>query len=158
MNPYIAELKRRLTESPPSFGDGDSILTMLYESYCDSNRMDDDQIKTDFRELYQAMNEMPLRDMDRIIDPIYPDFAHKKETPPIGDSTFREKVKRDLNFDPNRHYEDMMFLELRLDESGLPENGAEWVVQTAREQHDADRAGDTSLVEQVEKLPKKKPE
>ena len=28
MNPYIAELKRRLTESPPSFGDGDSILTM----------------------------------------------------------------------------------------------------------------------------------
>ena len=75
-----------------------------------------------------------------------------------GDSTFREKVKRDLNFDPNRHYEDMMFLELRLDESGLPENGAEWVVQTAREQHDADRAGDTSLVEQVEKLPKKKPE
>ena len=39
----------------------------------------------------------------------YPDFAHKKETPPTGDSTFREKVKRDLNFDPNRHYEDMIF-------------------------------------------------
>ena len=88
----------------------------------------------------------------------YPDFAHKKEMPPTGDSTFREKVKRDLNFDPNRLYEDMMFLELRLDESSLPENGAEWVVQTAREQHDADRAGDTSLVEQVEKLLKKKPE
>lgn len=70
MNPYIAELKRRLTESPPSFGDGDSILTMLYESYCDSNRMDDDRIKSDFRELYQAMNGMPLREMDRIIDPI----------------------------------------------------------------------------------------
>ena len=27
----------------------------------------------------------------------YSDFAHKKETPPTGDSTFREKVKRDLN-------------------------------------------------------------
>lgn len=88
----------------------------------------------------------------------YPDFAHKKETPSTGDSTFREKVKRDLNFDPNRHYQDMMFLELRLDENGLPEDGAEWVVQTARAQHDADRAGDTSLVEQIEKLPKKKPE
>ena len=88
----------------------------------------------------------------------YPDFAHKKETPPTGDSTFREQVKRDLNFDPNRHYEDMMFLELRLDENGLPEDGAEWVVQTAQEQRDADRAGDTSLVEQIEKLPKKKPE
>ena len=88
----------------------------------------------------------------------YPDFAHKKETPPTGDSTFREQVKRDLNFDPNGHYEDMMFLELRLDENGLPEDGAEWVVQTAQEQRDADRAGDTSLVEQIEKLPKKKPE
>ncbi len=88
----------------------------------------------------------------------YPDFAHKKETPPTGDSTFREKVKRDLNFDPNRHYEDMMFLELRLDESGLPEDGAKWIVQTAQEQRGAERLGDTSLVEQVEKLPKKKPE
>ena len=70
MNPYIAELKRWLEENPPSFGDGDSILTMLYESYSDSNRMDDDQIKTDFRELYQAMNGMPLREMDRIIDSV----------------------------------------------------------------------------------------
>ena len=52
----------------------------------------------------------------------------------------------------------MIFLELRLDENGLPEDGAEWVVQTAQEQRDADRAGDTSLVEQIEKLPKKKPE
>ena len=52
----------------------------------------------------------------------------------------------------------MMFLELRLDESGLPENGAEWVVQTAQEQRDAEHLGDTSLVEQLEKLPKKKPE
>lgn len=70
MNPYIAELKRRLAENPPSFGDGDSILTMLYESCIDANCMDDDLIKTDFRELYQAMNGMPLREMDRIIDPI----------------------------------------------------------------------------------------
>lgn len=70
MNPYIAELKRRLEENPPSFGDGDSILTILYESYCDSNRMGDDRIKTDFRELYQAMNGMPFREMDRITDPV----------------------------------------------------------------------------------------
>ena len=88
----------------------------------------------------------------------YPDFAHKKETPPTGDSTFREKVKRDLNFDPNRHYENRMFLELRIGEDGVQAGGAEWVVQTAQEQRDADRAGDTSLVEQIEKLPKKKPE
>ena len=88
----------------------------------------------------------------------YPDFAHKKETPPTGDSTFREKVKRDLNFDPNRHYENRMFLELRIGEDGVQTGGAEWVVQTAQEQCDAERLGDTSLVEQIEKLPKKKPE
>ena len=70
MNPYIAELKRRLAENPPSFGDGDSILTMLYESYSEANRMDDDRIKADFREPYQTMNGMPLREMNQIIDPV----------------------------------------------------------------------------------------
>ena len=70
MNPYIEDLKRLLAEGPPSVGGGDSILTMLYESYSEANRMDDDRIKTDFRELYQAMNGMPLREMDRITDPM----------------------------------------------------------------------------------------
>lgn len=70
MNPHIENLKRQLAENLPSFGDGDSILTMLYESYSDANRMDDDRIKTDFHELYQAMNGMPLREMDRITDPV----------------------------------------------------------------------------------------
>ena len=88
----------------------------------------------------------------------YPDFAHKKETPPTGDSTFREQVKRDLNFDPNRHYEDMMFLELRIGEDGVQAGGAEWVVQTAQEQCDAERLGDTSLVDQLSRLPKKETE
>ena len=43
---------------------------MLYESYSEANRMDDDRIKTDFRELYQAMKGMPFREMDRITDPV----------------------------------------------------------------------------------------
>lgn len=70
MKPYIAELKRRLAENPPSFGAGDSILTMLYKAYNEANRMDDDRIKADFHELYQAMNGMPLREMDQIIYPV----------------------------------------------------------------------------------------
>ncbi len=70
MNPYIEELKRQLTENPPRVGDGNPILTMLYESYSDANRMDDDRIKTDFHELYQAMNGMLLREMDRITDSV----------------------------------------------------------------------------------------
>ena len=70
MKPYIAELKRWLAENPPSFGNGDSILTMLYETYNEANRMDDDRIKEDFHELYQAMNGMPLWEMDQIIYPV----------------------------------------------------------------------------------------
>lgn len=70
MNPHIKELKRHLTENLPCFGDGDSILTMLYEGYGDANRIDNDQIRSDFCELYQTMNGILLRETDRITDPV----------------------------------------------------------------------------------------
>ena len=44
------------------------ILSLLYEAYGDANRIDDDQIKADFAELYQALNGMPLQEMDWIIN------------------------------------------------------------------------------------------
>lgn len=50
--------------------DGASVLAMLYSVYSDTNRMDDETIKGDFDELYQAMNGMSLREMDRIIYPV----------------------------------------------------------------------------------------
>ena len=53
-----------------NFGDGDSVLTLLYEAYSDNNRLDDDQIKADFNALYQAMNGMSLKEMDKIIYPV----------------------------------------------------------------------------------------
>lgn len=40
---------------------------MLYMCYADSNRMDDKRIRADFDALYQSMNGMPLKDVDRII-------------------------------------------------------------------------------------------
>ena len=63
-------LKRIVTDHQPNFGDGDSVLTMLYEAYSECNRLDDAQIKDDFHELYQLMNGMELRDMDKIIYPV----------------------------------------------------------------------------------------
>ena len=48
--------------------DGESVLSLLYEAYGDINPMYDDQIKADFAELYQALNEMPLQEMDWIIN------------------------------------------------------------------------------------------
>ena len=45
-------------------------MSLRYEAYGDINRMYDDQIKADFAELYQALNEMPLQEMDWIINPV----------------------------------------------------------------------------------------
>ena len=60
---YVASRKLNL-------GDGESILSLLYEAYGDVNRIDDDQIKADFGELYRLLNGMSLREMDWIINPV----------------------------------------------------------------------------------------
>lgn len=70
MNPYIEKLKQQIEEHPPDFGDGNSILTLLYEAYNEANRLDDEQIRADFNALYQAMNGMSLQEMDNIIYPV----------------------------------------------------------------------------------------
>ena len=70
MNPFIEKLKQQIEEYPPDFGDGNSILTLLNEAYNQVNNLDDEQIRMDFNALYQAMNGMELREMDRIIYPV----------------------------------------------------------------------------------------
>ena len=70
MNPYFETLKAFIEKHPPSFGDGNSVLEMLYECYNEHNPFDNEQIKAGFHDLYQAMNGMTLQDMDRIIYPL----------------------------------------------------------------------------------------
>ena len=70
MDKFIVALKAHIERNPPNFGDGESVLTLLYEAYSEVNPMDDPQIKADFHQLYELMNGMPLRDMDKIIYPI----------------------------------------------------------------------------------------
>lgn len=67
---YIQKLRGYALLQEPDFGDGESILTLLYEAYNEVNRMDNTQIKADFNELYRRMNGMELREMDRIIYPV----------------------------------------------------------------------------------------
>ena len=45
MEKYFERLRTYITENPPDFGDGESVLTLLYEAYAESNRMDDGTIK-----------------------------------------------------------------------------------------------------------------
>lgn len=66
----VERLQEYIAQEQPDFGDGKSVLTMLYEAYSDCNRLDDAQIKADFNELYRLMNGMELREMDRIIYPV----------------------------------------------------------------------------------------
>lgn len=70
MKTYFEKLRTHIAENPPDFGDGESVLTLLYEAYSDSNKIDDGTIKEDFNELYRQMNGMQLRDMDKIIYPV----------------------------------------------------------------------------------------
>jgi len=70
LNDYFERLRTPIAENPPDFGDGESVLTLLYEAYADSNKMDNGTIKEDFNELYRQMNGMQLRDMDKIIYPV----------------------------------------------------------------------------------------
>ena len=70
MKNFYDVLSRYVSENQPNFGNGDSVLTMLYEAYSDCNQMEDAQIKAAFEELYRQMNGMDLHEMDRILDPV----------------------------------------------------------------------------------------
>ena len=67
MEKYIQALKEYAMSHEQDYGDGESILTLLYKEYNELNRTDDDQIKADFNTLYQAMNGMTLNQVDRVI-------------------------------------------------------------------------------------------
>lgn len=70
MAEYIRALETYVASRKLNLGDGESILSLLYEAYGDANRIDDDQIKADFGELYHLLNGMTLREMDWIINPV----------------------------------------------------------------------------------------
>ena len=70
MSDFFAILKSQIDSYPPDFGDGDSVLTMLYEAFAEANPMDDGRLKQDFHELYELMNGIPLREKDKIVYPV----------------------------------------------------------------------------------------
>ena len=70
MKKYIETLITYIEQHPPNCGDADSVLGMLYECHNENSPYDNEQIRADFIELYQQMNGMPLREMDKIIYPV----------------------------------------------------------------------------------------
>ena len=70
MKNFYDVLNQYVSDNRPNFGDGESVLTLLYEAYSECNRLDNAQVKDDFNELYRLMNGMELREMDKIIYPV----------------------------------------------------------------------------------------
>ena len=70
MKTVLENLKAHIEQHPPSYGDADSVLAMLYECHNENNPYDNDQIRADFEALYQRMNGMPLQEVDRVIYPV----------------------------------------------------------------------------------------
>ena len=58
---FVSFLDRYIAEKPPNFGDGDSVLTLLYEAYNEANNMDNDAIKAGFRDLYSKRQIYPRK-------------------------------------------------------------------------------------------------
>ena len=70
MEEYLRALENHVASHKLNLGDGESVLSLLYEAYSDNNRMYNDQIKADFAELYPLLNGMPLREIDWLINPV----------------------------------------------------------------------------------------
>ena len=67
---YIKALKELALSDESNLGGADTVLEMLYECYNENHPYDNEEIKADFNELYQQMNGMSLRDMDKVIYPV----------------------------------------------------------------------------------------
>ena len=67
---YIQALKEHALADPSIVPDGESVLGILYECHNENHPYDNEQIKDDFHPLYEKMNGMPLREMDKIIYPV----------------------------------------------------------------------------------------
>ena len=70
MKEFLEKLRQQVADNSPNYGDADSVLGLLYESFNENNLYDNEQIKADFEELYRQMNGMSLREMDQIIYPV----------------------------------------------------------------------------------------
>lgn len=64
MKTVLEILKAHIEQHPPSYGDAESVLAMLYECHNECNPYDNEQIRADFEALYQQMNGMPIIGLD----------------------------------------------------------------------------------------------
>ena len=67
---YLTALDKHIASHPLKLGDGESVLTLLFESYEELQGCSSGRIKEDFHELYRLLNGVLLTELDRIINPV----------------------------------------------------------------------------------------
>ena len=67
---YLAALEKHIAIQTLKLGDGESVLTLLYESYEELQGCSSVQIKEDFHELSRLLNGVPLTELDKIINSV----------------------------------------------------------------------------------------
>ena len=70
METYFENLREQILEKHPDVNDAESVLEMIYECYAQLNRMDNETIRKDVDELYQAMHGHSLREIDKVINTV----------------------------------------------------------------------------------------
>ena len=70
MEQYIKSLTDLVMSEHPNLGNGNDLLSLLYEVYTECNNTDTAQIKAAYKALYQAMNGKTLDEMDTILYPV----------------------------------------------------------------------------------------
>lgn len=68
MDEIIKALQEYVTQKPSVCEQ--SVLEMLFEYHSERQTYDDEQIRADFHLLYQQMNGMPLKEVDKVIYPV----------------------------------------------------------------------------------------
>lgn len=66
----IEKLYIQIMSENISCGEGETVLTILYNCYLENNKQDDERIKTDFKNLYRRLNGKSLTELDEVIDPV----------------------------------------------------------------------------------------
>lgn len=66
MEKYITALQDHCKQTPPSHGDAESVLDLLYRTYTEYNPIDNEKIKASFAKLRNHFPELNLKQFDSI--------------------------------------------------------------------------------------------
>lgn len=64
---YIQALREYVLSHETDHFDGESVIEVLYECYSESTSYDNEQIKADFKELYESLDGMTMKEIDGVV-------------------------------------------------------------------------------------------